>query len=329
MIDFYRDKHLLVTGGSGFLATNLVEALGDTKCLIRRLSRNSSRLAPVRGSARLEDMTGDIAGRDAWERALEGIDVVFHFAAQTSVYTANEDPLADLSDNVLPILHMLETCRGKKLHPIVLFSGTVTEAGIAERLPVDENQKDNPVTVYDLHKLTAENYLKYYTKQSIVKGAVLRLSNVYGPGPKSSGADRGVLNGMIGKALRGETLTIYGHGNYVRDYVYVRDVVNAFLEAGAVIDRLNGSHFVIGSGEGHTIAETVDMVAKHVEKKLGRHVPVVNIDPPHPLSPIEERNFIADTGKFSLATGWNASTSIEEGIDLTIDFILSEMKEAS
>lgn len=325
---FYRDKRVLVTGSSGFLATGLVEALKDTRCFIRRLSRGGG-FPAYAGAARIEDMRADIAEDATWEHALEGIDIVFHLAGQTGVYTANEDPIADLSANVSPMLRMLEACRKKNLHPVALFSGTVTEAGITDRIPVDENVPDNPVTIYDLHKLMAENYLKYYVRQGMVRGAVLRLANVYGPGPKSSGANRGVLNGMIEKALEGRTLTIYGQGDYVRDYLYVKDAVSAFLAAGASIDRLNGCHYVIGSGTGHTIAETVRMVANCVERIAGFPVAVMHVDPPHGMSPIEQRNFVADTTNFSSRTGWLAGTSLAEGVDLTIDYFVREAEVAS
>ena len=328
LIEFYQDKRILVTGGSGFLATNLVEALKDTKCFIRRLSRGA-RFPVHAGAARIEDMKADIAEEATWERALDGIDIVFHFAAQTGVSTANEDPVADFGANVLPMLRMLEACRKKNLHPVALFSGTVTEAGITDRIPVDENIPDNPVTVYDLHKMMAENYLKYYVRKGMVRGAVLRLANVYGPGPRSSGANRGVLNGMIEKALEGRTLTIYGQGDYVRDYIYVRDVVGAFLAAGASIDRLNGRHYVIGSGTGHTIAETVRMIASRVERISGFPVAVMHVDLPDGMSPIEQRNFVADTTHFSSRTGWMAGTSLAEGIDLTIDYFVREAEVAS
>ncbi|MBI5741428.1 MAG: NAD-dependent epimerase/dehydratase family protein [Nitrospirae bacterium] len=317
--DFYRDKRLLVTGASGFLASNLVEALRDTKCFIRRLSRGP-RFSAVSGAASVEDMTGDIKDATVWEHALKDIDLVFHFAAQTSAYEAGNAPAADLAVNVLPVIHMLETCRKRDLRPAVLMAGTVTEAGIAQKLPVDEDLPDRPVTVYDIHKLTAELYLKYYVIQGAVRGTALRLANVYGPGPGRSGAGRGVLNSMIRKALSGETLTIYGHGNYIRDYVYIKDVVGAFLAAGAGMDRLSGRHFVIGAGKGHTVAGAVNMVARHVEKRCGRAVPVRFVDPPRSLSPIERRNFIADTTGFSTATGWTANTSLADGIDLTIDY---------
>ncbi len=327
--DCYRGKRLLVTGASGFLATNLVAALKNVDCHIRRLSRPGSLLTGMQGAAGIEDMIGDIADSKTWERALEGIDIIFHFAAQTSVYAANEDPRADLMANVVPMIEMLDVCRKRNLRPTVLFAGTVTEAGIPSRLPVDESHPDNPVTIYDLHKLMAENYLKYFVGQGTLQGAVLRLANVYGPGPESGSAGRGVLNTMVRKALRGETLTIYGQGDYLRDYVYVGDVVGAFLAAGAAIDSLSGRHFIIGSGRGVTIAEAVRKVAELVGKVSGRPVAVVHIDPPRELSLIEKRDFVADAGRFSKAADWAADTSLADGIALTIDSFLKEMKVAS
>ena len=278
--------------------------------------------APLRCRAEIRDVVGDIRDRAIWENTLQDSDIVFHFAAQTSVYAANENPFADLEINVLPIVHLLETCRQKGLQPIVLFSGTVTEAGIPTRVPVDESHPDRPITVYDLHKLMAENYLRYYVNQGVVHGTVLRLANVYGPGPQSSNADRGVLNMMIRKALKGEAITVYGKGDSLRDYVYVQDVAYAFLMAGARIKHVNGQHFVIGSGRGHTLEDAFNLVAKRVAIKTGELVQVTHIKPDGLLSPIETRSFVADSSKFIHATGWRPRYSLGEGIDRTVESYL-------
>lgn len=322
LIDSYSVKRLLITGGAGYLATNVVRFLKDTDCHILRLDRPGAVFPPVSGTARVDDLSGDVRDRAVWERALDSVDVVFHFAAQTSVYVANENPSADLDINVLPMLHLLETCRQMGWRPVVLFSGTVTEVGIPTRLPVDETHPDQPITVYDLHKWMAENYLKYYAREGVVRGAVLRLSNVYGPGPKSSSADRGVLNAMIRKALKGEMLTVYGKGDSLRDYIYVEDVAQAFLMAGAHAESVNSQHFVVGSGQGHTLAEAFNLVADRVALKTGQRVPVIHVEPPTPQSPIEARNFVADSRRFSQATGWRARYRLAEGIDRTAEAFL-------
>lgn len=321
---FY-NKNILITGGAGYLATNLIAQLCETDCHIIRVDRPGVQFVPLVGKITFHDIEVDICESVVWEGLLDDIDIVFHFAAQTSVYVAEQDPQADLAINVMPMLHLLETCRKKKLNPIVLFSGTVTEAGLTERLPVNEDCPDHPITVYDLHKWMAENYLKHYIRTGIISGVVLRLANVYGPGPKSSSVDRGVLNMMIRKAFQGQELTVYGDGRYLRDYVYIEDVAQAFLDAVVNIDSVSGKHFVIGSGEGYTILQAINLVAERVAIKTGKRVPVVNIAPPSLLSPIEFRNFVADTHQYTKSTGWRAKWTLTEGIDATIQkFITRE-----
>lgn len=316
---FYSGKNILVTGGMGYLATNLVALLEGIDCSIVLLDLTDGAVMSPDGSAKIQCVVGDVRERPVWEQVLGGIDVVFHFAAQTSAYAANQDPFSDLDINVKPLLHLLEVSRHQSPHPIVLFSSTVTIAGIPARLPVDETHPDSPLTIYDVHKLMAEQYLKLYARLGIVKGAILRLANVYGPGPASSRSDRGVLNQMVRKALDGESLTVYRPGDRLRDYVYVEDVALAFVQAAGNIDELNSEHFLIGSGQGHTIGEAIDLVAERVALRTGIHAPVVYVDPPAELSPIEDRDFVADSRHFSQRTGWQACCSLAEGIDRTVE----------
>ena len=318
-LSHYIGKRILVTGASGYLATNLILLLKEIDCTVIRLSRDSEKLSPANGIANIVDITGDICTRETWEQALEDIDIVYHFAAQTSAYVADKDPLADLENNVVPMLNLLQTCRNRGFKPIVIFSGTVTEVGIPKNLPVNETHKDYPVTIYDMHKLMAENYLKHYSQQGIVQGAILRLSNVYGPGPKSSSADRGVINIMIGKALADEPLTVYGEGDYIRDYIYIEDVISAFLKAAINIKKLDGRHFVLGSGQAHSIAQAFNLVANRVAIKTNKRVPIKHITPSDIQLPIEARNFVADAEQFITATGWHCQNTLSDGIDKTVE----------
>lgn len=320
ILHYFEKKRILITGASGYLATIFIDALKGIDCTIIRLSRTKN-LCAISSKAKIVDIDGDIRTKEIWEQTLEDVDVIYHFAAQTNVYVAKDDPYADLQANVVPMLNLLETCRNKKLNPIVLFSGTVTEAGIVECLPVAETCSDLPITIYDMHKLIAENYLKYYCHKKWVRGATLRLANVYGPGP-SGNAGRSVLNMMVQKALAGEDLTVYGKGDCLRDYIYVEDVIRAFLVAGKSIDKLNGKHFIIGSGQGHTIAEAINLVADQAAIRTKQRVEVRHIQPPSAQSPIESRNFIADTRQFMQATGWQSKYSLVNGIGRMMDDIL-------
>jgi nucleoside-diphosphate-sugar epimerase len=130
---------------------------------------------------------------------------------------------------------------------------------------------------------------------------------------------------MMRKALNGETLTVYGKGDYIRDYVYIDDVIRAFLYAAANIERTSGQHFVIGSGEKNTIAEAFNLIAERVALRTGTRVPIFHIDMPASLSPIESRNFVADTRCFNQATNWSARYSLVNGIDRTIENYLHSL----
>jgi UDP-glucose 4-epimerase len=316
------NQKILITGAGGYLAAAILRLLKDRCSHIVRVGRRKERFPPVAGTSRITDLAGDIRSRTLWESALEGTDIVFHLAAQTSVALAEEDPWDDLQVNVAPMLHLLETCRHRRWNPTVLFAGTVTVAGLPQTLPVDESHPENPITVYDLHKLMAEKYLKYYAGRGFVRGAILRLANVYGPGPRSSSADRGVMNQMIWKAVRGEPLTVFGTGKQIRDYVYVDDVARAFAAATQNIENINGRHFVIGSGRGCSILEAAALIADRVRLKTGRQPEVRRIEPPQRPSEIDARNFVADTRSFSGATGWTPQVPLTDGVDRTIQYCL-------
>ena len=319
--EYFKGKRLLITGASGYLANNLEKSLKNVPCTLFRLTRKST-LSPLDGVVDVEDIQGDISDISIWDRAMQEVDIVFHFAGQTSVYLADKDPESDYRANVLPMLHMLETCKKIKSRPDILFAGTSTQVGIPESLPVNEACADKPITVYDVHKWMAETYLKCYARLGFVRGTSLRLTNVYGPGPKSSSGDRGILNTMARRALSGKNLTLYGEGKNIRDYIFVDDAISAFLLASANMEALNEKHFVLGSGKGHSISDALNQVAEQVASKTGKQIAVESIDPPSGLSPIEERCFVADAQSFSELTGWQPNFTLSEGIEKTLDAFL-------
>jgi nucleoside-diphosphate-sugar epimerase len=131
---------------------------------------------------------------------------------------------------------------------------------------------------------------------------------------------------MIDRALRGEALTVYGEGAFVRDYIFVDDVVRAFLLAGARADLLSGNHYLIGSGTGTRFVGAVNLVADRVALRKGHRPSVAHVAPPEAQLAIEERDFVANTGRFRKATGWTPMVSLAEGIDRTVDYFLGESK---
>jgi nucleoside-diphosphate-sugar epimerase len=306
-----------VTGAAGFIGSRVVDRLASDTGRVIRVARAA--LPPIENAtADVIDVIGDVTDRATWDEVADA-DVVFHFAAETGESSAADDADASFHANVTPIRLLLDVCVERRRRPIVVFAGTATEAGIPARLPVDEDQPDDPITAYDRHKLMAENDLKAASAEGAICGATLRLSNVYGPGAPGKRRDRDVLNRMIRAALGGEPLTVYGSGEYLRDYVFVEDVVDAFLEAADHAANINGRHFIIGSGRGISIRGAFELIAARVETLTGRRVPVRTMEPPAALSEIQKRNFVADPTRFSRATGWRASWSLSDGIDRTIE----------
>jgi len=295
----YAGKTIAVTGASGFIGGGIVDRLAAVDCRIIRVARSEF---------------GDPA---AWRHAAEA-DVVFHLAAQTSAAAAAQNSAEDFAANVAPLRALLAACRERGRRPIVIFAGTVTQCGVAARLPVNEDTADEPVTVYDRHKLIAEQDLKRAAAEGAVRGTSLRLANVYGPG-NGNRADRHILNRMIRTALSGDALTVYGAGNFVRDYVFIDDVLDAFVMAATAIEQVNGRHFVIGSGRGTAIRDAFNLVSARVAAATGRRAPVVSARPPDSLSEIDQRHFVADSSRFAAATGWHAKWCLADGIDRTIE----------
>lgn len=311
----------LITGGAGYLGSSLTRQIAARGDRVRRLFRGDKHPEPIAGGL-IEDFHGDITSRADLERALADVDVVLHLAAQTSIYVADADPLADLEANVRPMLALLEACRARGGCPTVILASTATLAGIAPKLPVSEDARDDPATTYELHKQIAENYLKHYVKQGVVRGCALRLANVFGPGPKSSRPDRGILNGMVRRALAGETLKVFGTGEFLRDYIYVDEAARAFLCAADRPDAVNGRHFFLATGVGHTLAEAIGLVARLVSERTGKVVGVEHVPPPPTLAPIENRSFVADVEPLWQAAAFRAEVSLEQGLQRTIEYFI-------
>jgi nucleoside-diphosphate-sugar epimerase len=316
---------ILITGGSGYLGSALTRLLSPVRCRIVRMSRQPATNQPGNSTATIEQVVADIREPAHWVRYVLDSDVVFHLAAQTSVAVANSRPVEDHAINVEPMLRLLDACAAGGRTRTIVFAGTVTESGAPQQLPVDEQTPDAPITLYDLHKLAAEHYLKQYARAGAVQGTTLRLANVYGPGPTHSSADRGILNLMVRRALRGEPVTVYGEGAWLRDYVYVEDVARAFVLAAVRIANTNRRHFVIGTGCGHTIADALHLVAQAVSARTGRHVDVQHVEPPGAQPSIDFRHFVADSRAFQAAAAWRAEVDLLTGLTRTVDeFLASE-----
>lgn len=316
--NFYHKKRVLITGAGGYVGSRVVEMLSDVDCTIVRFSRKI--LSPRKNiKATIKDARGDLSTFNDWDNIIADIDIIFHFAAQTGIKTADDYPTQDAGINVIGTLKILESAKKYK-NKVLILAGSTTECGVQKTLPVNETANDAPVTLYDINKCITEKYLQYFCEKRWVRGTCLRLANVYGPGAKNSDSSRGVLNQVTENALSGKEITIFNGGAFIRDYVYIDDVAQAFLLAANHVDKLSNAYYIVGSGVGTTINAAFSLVISLVSDYTSLPaLPLRNIICEQ--SAIDQRNFIADSTAFSTATGWQSKTSLKTGILMLIESI--------
>lgn len=301
---------ILITGASGLIGSALLDRLREENHSVICQSRFTHE-----GEPNVKWIKHDLI-KDSWDcLSLPEIDVVYHLAGQTSTYSAKQDPIEDLSVNVLGLLNLLEYFRKQSRIPFVVLAGTATEVGLANQLPINEQLPDQPITFYDISKLTAEMYLKQYVKEGWIKGCSLRFSNVFGRSQTGQQADRGIIDKVFNQAVSGQNITIYGDGSYLRDYIFIDDVISALILAAKYTERTNARTFYIGSGHGIALKDAFLKVISMAAAVTGTHVDHEHVKPPTDLSDIEYRNAVIDSTAFRQVTGWIPRYDFDTGLE--------------
>jgi UDP-glucose 4-epimerase len=293
--------HALVTGGAGFIGSHLVDALlerGDTVTVIDDLSGGKRERIPDGVELHVADVsdTEAIAGLLAAVRP----DVVFHLAAQVDVRKSVADPAFDARINVAGTASMLEGARKAGARRLVLASTGGALYGETDVLPTPEDHPTAPFSPYGASKGAAETYLALYTRLHGLSTLALRFGNVYGPRQDPHG-EAGVIAIFAGAKAEGRTVTVYGDGSQTRDYVYVGDVVAAFLAAGDadVTGALN-----VGTGIETNVIELVEAIGVDYELAPARTGEV-------------DRSCL-DVTRAGELLGWSAQVALADGIERTL-----------
>ena len=315
--NIYKDKTILITGGTGYIGSCLTCALSKIDCNLKVLSGSSSSWVPETKNANMKLLSGDISNFSFWNAILDDVDYIFHLASVEGL----NDHKREIEVNVMSMLHLINVCKSKGLSPKIVFSSSANIFGNVSRIPVNEEFRDKPESIFSIHKLLVEQYLKLYYHQYNINSVCLRLPNVYGIAPNKQTINRAVINKVIYKALNGENLFLYSNHNCIRDYIFIDDVISALLLAGGIEkDISKGQSYVIGSEEGKRISEAWNLISKKVSEKSGGEV-IIEKKLDFKLAPIEMRNFIAKTSSFNKITGWKTEVTFEKGIEITVNAI--------
>lgn len=307
---------VLVTGGAGFIGSQLADRLlheGHDVTVVDDLSRG--RRENLHQAFKSPDFTFhslDIT-TDELDRVVIALkpEVVFHLAAQIDVRSSVEDPLHDAVVNVLGTVRLLEACRQTGTRKIVFSTsgGCIYGEPRVEELPVSEDYDGHPHSPYGASKRGVEEYLHAYHALYGLRWTSLALANVYGP-RQDPGGEAGVVSIFGGRMLDGEPVTIYGDGAQTRDFVYVGDVVDAFVQAA---DRGDGLRCNIGTGE----QVSVEQLFREIAGLTGyTQEPVYG---PERIG--ELRHAAVDPSRAGKELGWQPCTSLRDGLAATVNWL--------
>jgi CDP-paratose 2-epimerase len=324
----------LITGGAGFIGTNVAARLleqGRRVHILDNLSRrgvdaNSDWLRATYGDA-VRIHVGDVRDRRTVDAALEGVSEVYHFAAQVAVTTSLTDPQHDFAVNAGGTLNLLEALRALAAPPSLVFTSTNKVYGDLEDVelvphdtryvPADtetrmcgisERRSIEFHSPYGCSKGAADQYVLDYARTFGLPAVVFRMSCIYGP-HQFGNEDQGWVAHFLIRALDGQPITIYGDGLQVRDILYVDDLVDAMLAAQAAMPLVAGEAFNIGGGPDRTtsLVELIELIAALRDAKVPTDF--------NAWREADQRYYVSDTRKFTEATGWTPAVSVRRGVE--------------
>lgn len=318
-LEFYRGRQVLITGGLGFIGSNLARrlvSLGADVLLVDSLIPDyGGNLFNIDGIAdRVHVNVADIRQQATMNYLVRGRSVIFNLAGQVSHIDSMRDPYTDLEINCRSQLTILEACRYNNPGVKVVFAGTRQIYGRPSSLPVDETHLVRPTDVNGINKAAGEYYHLVYNNVFGVRGCSLRLTNVYGPRQLLKHSRQGFIAWFIRLAIENRPIQIYGDGSQLRDFVHVDDAADAFLRAGAS-DACNGEVFNVGGD--HPVSHK-ELATLLIEIAGGGRVEFIEWPPDKKA--IDIGSFYADSRRFKTTTGWTPTVALAEGLRETIAF---------
>ena len=305
-------SHILVTGGNGFIGSHLVNQLAASKQ--HRVTVFDLYPRPYDAIPDgVQFIQGTLGNANLIRQTLvdQGIEVVYHLAWSTIHETALKNPAADIEQNLIPSVNLLEACLDADVKRFVYLSSGGTIYGTPQSLPVREDHPTRPISAYGITKLTVEKYVQMYSYLHGMNYTIFRPSVPYGP-YQNPHRRQGAVSVFIYHALRGEPVTIWGDGEVQRDYFYVDDLTRALLSA---LDSPMSANAVINLGgtKVYTLNQLVENIEQTLKVKIQvRYEPARNFDVPR---------LQLDTHAASELLHWQPEVSLSEGIARTAEWI--------
>jgi CDP-paratose 2-epimerase len=326
-------KYILITGGAGFVGTNLADRLleqGKNVMIFDNLSRagveNNLNWLEQKYPEKIRYTIADIKDLEAVKEVVEGAEFIFHFAAQVAVTSSLIDPFHDFEVNARGTLNLLEAIRHSSHQPPIVFTSTNKVYGDLHDLGIVMNgTRYHPENMFfrkhgiseernlDFHspygctKGVADQYILDYSRTFGLKTCVFRMSCIYGPHQFGT-EDQGWVAHFLIQSLKGNVITLYGDGKQVRDILFVEDLVNAFLLVYGNIDQVTGNAYNMGGGPANTVSllELVQLI-----EKISGQKPDVHFDD---WRPSDQKYYVSDYTKFNKTTGWSPKVDPAEGV---------------
>jgi UDP-glucose 4-epimerase len=297
-------RSCIVLGAGGFLGTNLCRWLVASGARVRAFGRHFQFPGELEGA---DVFQGDFSDPLTLAAAIEGHEIVFHLIHAATPQSANRDMAGDVQHSVVSTLALLDVSRQLGVKRIVFVSSGGVIYGPAERIPTPETAPTDPITAYGVSKLAIEKYLGVYEHLYGLDYRILRVTNPFGPF-QASRKNQGIIAALISRALRDESIEIWGDGSVVRDYIFVADVINA-LEA-ATVDQSGSRIFNIGTGQGRSLREVIAAI----ERQLGQKLRVEW----KPARPVDVSTSVVAIERAREVLGWAPKTPFDEGLKETI-----------
>jgi UDP-glucose 4-epimerase len=316
----YDNKTVLITGGLGFIGSNLAIRLAESSNAEIRILDSlhpscGGNLHNIDGISRpVQCEIADLREISKLRKAALGADVIFNLAGHVSHTESMSNPLQDLGGNTEAHLCFLEFCRNENPRARIVYSSTRQCYGKPQSLPVDENHRILPLDINGVNKYAAELYHQIYFQVHGLQTCCLRLTNTYGPRQLIRNANQGVVGWFIHQVLCDRQIVLFGNGKQVRDLTYVDDVLDALLLAGEH-PGAPGKIFNLASGEPITLLELVELMISISGKGSYRFAAF-----PEDRRKIDIGDYYGSFSKIHQELGWQPHVSLRDGICNTLDF---------